>query len=59
MNLKNGFFRSIFFPKSSLNYEEANEFIRFIVSKNKNVVVGYEKETRDMMNKKICDIRNR
>ena len=58
VNLKNGFFRSIFFSKSSLNYEEANEFIRFIVSKNKNVVVGYEKETRDMMNKKICDIGN-
>lgn len=58
VNLKNGFFRSIFFPKSSLNYEEADEFIRFIVSKNKNVVVGYEKETRDMMNKKIRDVRN-
>lgn len=58
VNLKNGFFRSIFFPKSSLNYEEANEFIEFVVSKNKNVVVGYEKETRDMMNKKIRDIRN-
>lgn len=58
VNLKNGFFRSIFFPKSSSNYEEANKFIRFVVSKNKNVVVGYEKETRDMMNKKIRDIRN-
>lgn len=58
VNLKNVFFRSIFFPKSSLNYEEANEFIGFVLSKNKNVVVGYEKETRDMMNKKIRDVRN-